>query len=120
MTPALAFYADAVWARHAIFRKIYLYNLYLPSAVFIAQVLVGPSKQLKQIIQMNIILLHNILLSHGIVEERLRDEHEERRLTSVVHTYPVKTVTENTPFSKMLCRVETFEIFWLSRNASPP
>ena len=27
------------------------YNLYLPSAVFIAQVLVGPSKQLKQIIQ---------------------------------------------------------------------
>ena len=29
----------------------YKYNLYLPSAVFIAQVLVGPSKQLKQIIQ---------------------------------------------------------------------
>ena len=27
------------------------YNLYLLSAVFIAQVLVGPSKQLKQIIQ---------------------------------------------------------------------
>ena len=33
-------------------RVVYnLYNLYLPSAVFIAQVLVGPSKQLKQIIQ---------------------------------------------------------------------
>ena len=31
--------------------------LYLPSAVFIAQVLVGPSKQLKQIIQIK----HNIV-----------------------------------------------------------
>jgi len=30
-------------------------NLYLPSAVFIAQRLVGPSKQLKQIIQIIII-----------------------------------------------------------------
>ena len=32
-------------------------NLYLPSAVFIAQVLVGPSKQLKQIFQIE----HNIV-----------------------------------------------------------
>ena len=32
-------------------------NLYLPSAVFIAQVLVGPSKQLKQIFQIQ----HNIV-----------------------------------------------------------
>ena len=32
-------------------------NLYLPSAVFITQVLVGPSKQLKQIIQIQ----HNII-----------------------------------------------------------
>ena len=32
-------------------------NLYLPLAVFIAQVLVGPSKQLKQIIQIE----HNIV-----------------------------------------------------------
>ena len=30
---------------------IIIINLYLPSAVFIAQVLVGPSKQLKQIFQ---------------------------------------------------------------------
>ena len=29
-------------------------NLYLPSAVFIAQVLVGPSKQLKQILNSNV------------------------------------------------------------------
>ena len=32
------------------------HNLYLPSAVFITQLLVGPSKQLKQIIQ----TAHNI------------------------------------------------------------
>ena len=33
------------------------FSIYLPSAVFIAQVLVGPSKQLKQIIQTE----HNIV-----------------------------------------------------------
>jgi len=36
---------------------IIIINLYLPSAVFIAQVLVGPSKQLKQIFQIE----HNIV-----------------------------------------------------------
>ena len=36
-------------------------NLYLPSAVFIAQVLVGPSKQLKQIIQIE----DNIVMNPG-------------------------------------------------------
>ena len=36
--------------------KIKINDLYLPSAVFIAQMLVGPSKQLKQIIQIE----HNI------------------------------------------------------------
>ena len=33
------------------------HDLYLPSAVFIAQMLVGPSKQLKQILQIE----HNIV-----------------------------------------------------------
>ena len=36
---------------------IIIINLYLPSAVFIAKVLVGPSKQLKQIFQIE----HNIV-----------------------------------------------------------
>ena len=36
---------------------IIIINLYLPSVVFIAQVLVGPSKQLKQIFQIE----HNIV-----------------------------------------------------------
>ena len=36
-------------------------NLYLPSAVFVAQVLVGPSKQLKQIFQIE----HNIVKNPG-------------------------------------------------------
>jgi len=35
----------------SIFLIVYNNNLYLPSAMFIAQVLVGPSKQLKQIFQ---------------------------------------------------------------------
>ena len=41
----------------ATLKKKKLNDLYLPSAVFIAQVLVGPSKQLKQIIQIE----HNIV-----------------------------------------------------------
>ena len=40
---------------------IKIYNLYLPSAVFIAQVLVEPSKQPKQIIQIE----HNIVTNPG-------------------------------------------------------
>jgi len=47
------------WEKISLIVKIikYIYNLYLPSAVFIAQVLVGPSKQLKQIFQSE----HNIV-----------------------------------------------------------
>ena len=43
---------------------LHIYNLYLPSAVFIAQVQVGPSKQLKQIIQIE----HNIVKNPNWLE----------------------------------------------------
>ena len=43
--------------RDPIINKLNKYNPYLPSAVFIAQTVVGLSKQLKQIFKLNITLL---------------------------------------------------------------
>ena len=47
----LYFFLNPVYVAARSLRSLRSNNLYLPSAVFIAQVLVGPSKQLKQIIQ---------------------------------------------------------------------
>ena len=74
----------------------YKYNLYLPSAVFIVQVLVGPSKQLKKIIQTE----HNIAkIPTG------------RRQTSWLFTSVVEDLNSRLPRNKSR--------WWLERDSNP-